>query len=193
MKEEVRVKKAISIPTVLCIILSTSVVAIAATILFFKQFGGGSELLPVTKFQTNLEPNIVNTPVGPGDSFSISPVITNNGTNECYVFIEVVMPTFDGANLYTYTVNSSWKEVANENGSVIFAYVASEDEMQVLSYNESTTAPIDSLTMRDISYGDYAQIDDINVNVYSYAIGIEEVSANPTECWSVCKSLDAGN
>ena len=45
------------------------------------------------------------------------------------------------------------------------------------------------MNMRSISNAEYVEIDDINITVTGYAIGIEDVSTNPTDAWSECKAI----
>ena len=62
--------------------------------------------------------------------------------------------------------------------------------MTVLSPGNCTTGLTEQMTMRSITNAEYAGIDDINITLTGYAIGVEDVSDNPTEAWFVCKSIE---
>ena len=77
--------------------------------------------------------------------------------------------------------------VCEDSGKVVYAY--GDTEMTVLCPGESTSALTNQMTMRSISIAEYAAIDDINVTITGYAIGIEGVSTNPTDAWNECKAI----
>ena len=128
--------------------------------------------------------------IGPGDSFSASPVIYNNSTEEMYVFIEMKMPySFNELEEFFYDFDfcEDWILVESKEGAIIYAYANSE--MFVLQPGESTTPLTTEMSMKQISYEEYAFIDDINFTITDYAIGIDEVSTNPIEAWNICKLI----
>lgn len=128
-------------------------------------------------------------------SFSVSPVIFNDATEEMYVFVKIEMPEYmdsslsesEDSLLYTFEVNDEWTLVESSNGFVVYAYGC--DGMTVLSPGESTSDLTSQMTMRSISNAEYAAIDDINVTITGYAIGTEDVSTNPTDAWNECKTI----
>lgn len=126
--------------------------------------------------------------VGPGDSFSVRPVIFNDATEEMYAFVEIKMPTIDDRFLYTFDTDNEWTIVENRFGTVVYAYGSSTD-MTVLSPGESTVALTNQMTMQSISNAEYAAVDDINFTITGYAIGIKDVSTNPTDAWNECKTI----
>lgn len=125
--------------------------------------------------------------VGPGDSVSVNPVVTNSATEDMYVFVKIQMPEWDGSPLYTFRADDAWTLVESEGGAVIYAYA--NPEMTVLSPGDSTTILTNQMNMRSISNAEYAAIDDINITFTGYAVGTEEVSTNPTDAWSECKAI----
>lgn len=138
-------------------------------------------------FQFDLDTGMNSGEVGPGDSFSVSPVIFNDATEEMYVFVEIQMPaTADGA-LYLFDADNEWCVVSEDAGTVVYAYGGAE--MTVLSPGDSTSALTSQMTMRSISNAEYAAIDDINITITGYAIGTEDVSTSLTDVWSECKSI----
>jgi hypothetical protein len=69
----------------------------------------------------------------------------------------------------------------------VFAY--GEDEMTILYQDEATEALTDKITMREISNGAYAAIDDINITITGYGIDTESSYSSIEEAWEVCKSM----
>ena len=45
------------------------------------------------------------------------------------------------------------------------------------------------MTMSSITNAEYAAIDDINITITSYGVGIEGVSTVPSEAWNECKAI----
>lgn len=130
---------------------------------------------------------VCNGEVGPGDSIDISPVIFNDATEEMYVFIKIQMPEWDKSPLYTFEVDENWSLIESNEGTLIYAY--GSPYMIILNPGESTSALTTQMTMCSISNADYSAIDDINVSIMGYAIGIEDVDPSPSNAWSVCKQL----
>ena len=85
-------------------------------------------------FQFDFNTGLNGGEIGPGDSFSTSPTIYNDATEDMYVFMKVEMPTaWSGEKLYEFDVDSSWVEV--EYG--VYAYGG--EEMTTLVPGEITT------------------------------------------------------
>ena len=162
---------------------ASAIVAYAVASLFFTR-NETSDFSKKTIFQFNLSTGLTSAEIGPGDSFSTSPLIYNDATEDMYVFIKVEMPTVDsGEKLYAFDLNSSWVEV--EDG--VYAY--GSEEMTTLPPGESTTALTEQMTMKPITNAVYAVIDDINITITGYAIGTEGVASSPQEAWTICKEL----
>ena len=165
------------------ILFGSALVAYAITSLLFTQ-SQTSSFQKKTIFRFNLSTGLTSAEIGPGDSFSTSPLIYNDATEDMYVFIKVQMPTVDsGEKLYEFGLNSSWVEV--EDG--VYAY--GSEEMTTLAPGESTTALTEQMTMKSITNAEYAGIDDINITITGYAIGTEGVESSPQEAWTICKEL----
>lgn len=176
------------------IFMATVIVAYAITNLF-STISQTSEFSKKQIFQFNLDTGMNSGEVGPGDSFSVSPVIFNDATEEMYVFVEIQMPEYTDSSLpesgdsllYTFDVNDEWTLVESSNGTVVYAYGSAE--MTALQPGDSTSALTEQMTMRSISNAEYADIDDINIKITGYAIGTEGVSMSLTDAWSECKSI----
>ena len=106
------------------------------------------------------------------------------------MFNRVDMPFVDGSPLYTFEVDSGWTPVESDGGVVVYAYTDGSECMTVLTPGESTTALTEQMTMRSITNAEYAGIDDINITLTGYAIGVENVPTVPEEAWVYCKSIE---
>ena len=179
-------KKIISIGLWTGLFLATVIVAYAITNLFFTQSrttGFSKKVI----FQFDLGIGTSAEEVGPGDSISVNPVVTNSATEDMYVFVKIQMPEWDGSPLYTFRTDETWVLVESGGGAVVYAYA--DPEMTTLSPGDSTFALTNQMTMRSISNAEYAVIDDINITITGYAIGTEDVSTNPNDAWNECKEI----
>ena len=179
-------KKLVKAVIVCGVLVLTTVIAYAITTLFFTK-SVTSQLSKKMVFQFDLETDMTAKEVGPGESFDVKPVVTSDATEAMYVFIQVDMPkTFDGA-LYTFEVHPDWIPVGDSDGRIVYAYAGSE--MTPLQPGDSTSALTEQMTMKSISNAEYAGVDDINISITGYAIGTEDVSADPQEAWEQCKAI----
>ena len=179
-------KKAVRMGIVCGVLLGTTMIAYAITTLFYTK-SVTSHFTKKTVFQFDLTTDMVEAEVGPGDCFDVEPVICNDGTKEMYVFMRVDVPVAADGALYSFDVDDEWIPVSDRDGTIIYAYAGSE--MIVLQPGESTCALTEQMTMNEISYAEYAGIDNINVTITGYAIGTEDVPTNPSEAWELCKYI----
>ena len=168
--------------------MATVIVAYAVTNLFFTK-SQTSDFSKKQIFQFDLDTGLTSGEVGPGDSFSVSPVIFNDATEEMYVFIQVDMPETANGMLYSFEADADWCFISEDGGTVVYAY--GNSEMTALQSGESTSALTEQMTMDEVSNAEYAAIDDINITITGYAIGTEDMSTNPTESWNQC--MEIGN
>ena len=71
-------------------------------------------------FTIDLTGQVTATELGPGDSQSISPSITNTGTDKMYVFVRINCSD-DG--IYSFTPSGNWTAVETTNaGEMVYAY-----------------------------------------------------------------------
>ena len=146
-------------------------------------------------FQFDLDTGLNSGEIGPGDSFSVSPVIMNDATEEMYVFVGIHMPEClasslpesENSRLYTFDANEEWILVESDNETVVYAYGSAE--MTALQPGESTSALTTQMTMKSITNAEYAAIDDINITITGYVMGIEEMSTLTTDAWNECKTI----
>ena len=168
------------------IFIATVIVAYAITSLFFTK-SQTSDFSKKQIFQFDLDTGLGSGEVGPGDSFSVSPVISNDATEEMYVFIQVDMPATADGVLYSFDADDEWCFLSEDGGTVVYAYGSAE--MTVLYPGDSTSALTNQMTMKSISNAEYAGIDDINITITGYAMGTEDMSTNPVDAWNECKTI----
>ena len=174
--------------------MATVITAYAIKNLFFTE-SQTSKFSKKQIFQFELETGMSGGEIGPGDSFFVNPVIYNDATEEMYVFVKIQMPQYmdfsqpkaEELFLYTFDVDEEWKFIESSNGTVVYAY--GNDDMTVLCPGDSTWALTNQMTMKSISNAEFAAIDDINITITGYAIGIEGVSTNPVDAWNECKMI----
>ena len=166
--------------------MATVIVSYAVTNLFFMK-SQTSDFSKKQIFQFDLDTGLTSGEVGPGDSFSVSPMVFNDATEEMYVFVGIQMPTTSDGMLYIFDADEEWTLVESGNGTVVYAY--GTDEMTLLGSGDNTSALTNQMTMQSISNAEYAGIDDINITITGYAIGTEGVSTNPTDAWNECKAI----
>ena len=171
------------------ILLGITIIAYAITSLFFTK-SETSKLSKKMVVQFDLTTGLNGGEIGPGDSFSVSPVIYNDATEDMFVFIEIEMPLVGTTPLYSFTPSDEWCVVESDGGVVVYAYTAGSEGMTVLNPGESTTALTEQMTMRSITNAEYAGIDDINITLTGYAIGVEDVPSVPEEAWDYCKLIE---
>lgn len=91
------------------------------TNLFFTQTRT-TELSKKVIFQFDLNIGMCSGEVGPEDSFSVSPVVFNDATEEMYVFVKIQISELEDSHLYTFQVNEEWILVESSNEMVVYAY-----------------------------------------------------------------------
>lgn len=179
-------KKATSIGVACGIFLGTTIIVYAITSLFFTS-SETSKFSKKTVFQFDLTTDMAETEVGPGDSFSVRPVIFNDATEEMYVFIQVDMPVIDDEALYSFDADSEWCVVSEAGGTVVYAYGSAD--MTALQPGESTSSLTTQMTMKSITNAEYATVDYINITITGYAMGTEGMSTIPADAWNECKTI----
>ena len=180
-------KKAIKFGSFIGALLGMTVIAYAVT-QFFTSKTVTSNLTKKTVFEINLNDGLQAGQVGPGESFTVSPSVTNDATEDMYVFIKVEAPDYIADCLYTYTVDENWTLVEDNAGTKVYAY-ASDNAIITLSPGDTTTTLTEQMTMRSITNAEYAAYTDINVTITGYAIGTDGVSTDPATAWSDCKVI----
>ena len=128
--------------------MATVIVSYAVTNLFFMK-SQTSDFSKKQIFQFDLDTGLTSGEVGPGDSFSVKPVVTNSATEEMYVFIQVDMPETADRMLYSFEADADWCFISEDGGTVVYAY--GNSEMTALQPGESTSALTEQMTMDEVS------------------------------------------
>lgn len=179
-------KKIITFGFAACVLIATAIFVNAVTNLFATKTIT-SEFEKKHVFQLDIDAGLTGGKIGPGDTFSVSPVICNDATEEMYVFLEIGMPTVENSGIYSFDADKDWTLVESTGGTIVYAYAS--PDMTVLQPGERTTALTTKMTMNSISNAEYAAIEDINFTITGYAIGKEDVSTKPEDAWNVCKTI----
>ena len=135
------------------------------------------------------------------------PHILNDGINDEFVFLEVIVPyenvvvanedgskkTAADTELYSYTVNSGWveigtsKDTANKTVTHLYAYGTS-DKCAVLKAGERTNSLFDMVTFANIIEDQNLEEATLNIVINAYGIQTTDVnggSNNPDVLWTV--------
>ena len=103
------------------IFLGAAIVAYASTNLFsMKSYT--TSFTPKQIFQFDFNTGLNGGEVGPGDSFSVNPVISNDATEDMFVFIGIKMSLVWTTSLYLFTPSDDWCVVESDGGVVVYAY-----------------------------------------------------------------------
>ena len=141
---------------------------------------------------TITEPNWVpanGLNVVPGQTIAKDPLLTNTGSTNAYVFLEVAIPCVNNKPVMVYTVNSGWALVNSDActyGQMINTYVyGTTTTATVLAPNASTPTLFDSVTINTLANYEVQQFTgDFDVNVYGYgtqADGINTESGHSSD------------
>ena len=172
----------------LIFVLSVSVVAFAATVLWnstHRTINPG--IARYIKVEIDGIPDSFSS-IKPGDSFSAAPAIRNEGSVPTTAFMKVAVPKLeDGTSAYDYTVTESWKEiVSTDNGNsleIVYAHVDSGALTTV--YPDGFTGELcDGFTLKSsITGGELYAMDSIGIELDGYLVDAEE-GDDPDAVWT---------
>ena len=133
-------KRIISLGWGIGIFMAMVMVSYAVTNLFFTK-SQTSDFSKKKIFQFDLDTGLSSGEVGPGDSFSVSPVIFNEATEEMYVFIKIDMPETEDGTLYSFDVDDEYTAIDDINITITGYAIGTEDMSTnpVDSWNECKT------------------------------------------------------
>ncbi len=133
----------------------------------------------------------------PGQDIRKDPQIVNDGINDEFVFLEVVVPyanlqtangdgtwnEADDVELFSYDVNTAdWVQVGDavkdeEAGTVTYVYgYAKNDTMTVLQKDDSTSALFEYVRLANVAEG--SQLDSSSLAMEIHAYGIQTTNLN---------------
>ena len=123
--------------------------------------------------------------VGPRDTVTINPTITSMSSVDMYVFIRMEMPVFNDAGLYELNVDASWSLVESEVVDNKWVEVYRYDSE--LKPDQSTTVLSNTITMKNMTLAEFAEIEEIDVSMTGFACRVADV-AGIDEAWDYIKS-----
>lgn len=147
----------------------------------------------------------------PGETIEKNPKIENDGTNEAFVFAEVIVPyrniitaNKDGSKnraadteLFTYTVNRGWTElgqpvqnIVKETVTHLYVY-GTKEECSELAKGEITPAIFDRVKFADVVEGQGLEntVQEIKINVYGIqTTDVDGGKKAPAEIWPILSS-----
>lgn len=152
--------------------------------------------------------------VAPDADITKDPVVTNEGTNDAFIFLEVCIPieTVMTANrstgakipasqqeLFTFNINNEWKQVSTDNeGRYVFAYVGDSNKLAALKPGETTTVLFkdNKVHLINIVEGQGIKEKQFNIPVTAYAIQADDItetdSDDPITVWNVLDNQKGG-
>lgn len=190
-------------------LMVTSLVGISA---YFTDTETVTNVVEIGKIDIELlEPSWNGTvDVTPNAVTKKDPQVKNIGSNDAFVFLEVVVPYLDVdvvdntggdvntqyVSMFGYQVNSGWVEVDSlydegENGTVtkVYAYVGNNtDEMYALTPGSTTNALFDTILFANVVDSQGLEEQTLSVLVNAYAIQANDINSgikDPNEVWKV--------
>lgn len=178
-------KKGIWLGTFLAGLFASFIVVYAIVRLFYSQ-DLSTHFSKATIFEFELNANIFDVEITPGDVVVFNPSIHNTATEAMYVFIEIEIPECSEGSLYDFDIDENWNLVEHTGDYYVYAY--GDGEMTVLQPGDTTPELTTNVTMKKISNAEYSEIADINLCVHGYGIDINGVS-DAVSVWEECKAL----
>ena len=103
--------------------------------------------------------------IGYGESYSIAPTITNQGSANAYAFIQITVPTINGRNAYT-VIGSNWTELtAPDDGLIVFG-------TGPLSPGQSAT--MNATMTLDVSFAEFCELDTVSADIDGSTLAVTE-------------------
>ena len=151
------------------------------------------------------------TALTPNKTVKKDPQVTNTGSNDAFVFLQVKVPTAsvktaaaDGSlqdsrkqDLFHYTVNSGWKLVDQSekaDASVYtYAYIDADGAMKKLSPQGNTGALFDSVTFLNLVEGQLDRDTKLTIDVDVLAIQTEDLGVSSGVPADVLKLIKTQN
>ncbi len=125
--------------------------------------------------------------IRPGESVSLSPALTNNGSVDASAFIKVSMPAVSSAAAYEFTASSDWTKVDETvDGSTatqIWAYGG--DELTTVETDGSTSSLTSSFTMKSgITGSQFKDMSSVDIDIYGYLVD-KTAGTDPETVWNM--------
>ena len=179
-------------------------------------FTVGSVDIELTEPLYDAESSEMRSALEPDSDVTKDPQVTNVGTNDAYVFIEVDIPRKDvitankitGAkidsrlqDLFTFNVGEDWvlveSDITNDSSKYVYGYVTNNALIK-LEPNETTTVLFDDgkVHLINIVEGQGLEEKTFNIPINAYAIQTEDITADdlsdPLAVWNILSNQKGG-
>lgn len=205
---------------ILCVSLIVSVSSVFAyytsTDRQINTFTVGSVDIELTEPLYDAESSEMRSALEPDSDVIKDPQVTNVGTNDAYVFIEVEIPRKDvitasritGAkidsrlqDLFAFNVSEDWmlveSDITNNSSKYVYGY-ATNNTLIKLEPNETTTVLFDDgkVHLINIVEGQGLEEKTFNIPIKAYAIQTEDITADdlsyPLAVWNILSNQKGG-
>lgn len=189
--------------TFLLLIVFICVLSIGNTLAFLTDKESKENIFTIGSISISLtEPNWNEAnarDLVPGAVVAKDPTVTNNGTNDAYVFLGVEVPKGKvivneaevTKELFSYTLNNGWQEVTSIDGTdkttYIYAYASDANTLTKLSKDSSSTL-FENVKLEDFDRLGTDTSSTLKINVTAYAIQTENIvegNITPSSVWNV--------
>ena len=151
-------------------------------------------------FSVNLTGQVAGTEIAPGSEQTVSPVMTNTGTEEMYMFVRFNVGTYPTSTtitepIYSYVINTEhesgglWTAVATDNPAELLLAYGSETELTPVQPGAAVTLPEKLVATSDNTVFGGLSNADMKVTVTGCAIGTDNESSDPSEAYGHYLSL----
>ena len=114
----------------------------------------------------------------PGDSFSINPTLTNDGSVDMYMFMRAEMPVYSNSGLFEINIGSGWELIKSEiDPNDSSQWIEVYRYQQMVPPDQTTTAMADKVTLKKISNYEFAQMGDMPITMTGYGCAVSEATA----------------
>ena len=113
----------------------------------------------------------------PGDSLSINPTLTNDGSVYMYMFMRVEMPMYDTSGLFEINNGDDWELIKGEiDPNDPSQWIEVYRYNQTLPPDQTTIALADKMTLKKISNYEFANMPDLEVAMTGYGCAVSEAT-----------------
>lgn len=159
------------------------IIAYAAFLKFAASDPENSDMTPEPFIAVELDATHLTGTISPGDTKSVSVVVTNPGTTDGMAYVRFSYPTINtstgsAGSAYSWTINDGWSVVEEGSGYTVYGYESA------IGTNGSTGSLMDSITMKNLSVVEYKALgDEVNVQFIGYVADCNEFGYDAQVAW----------
>ncbi len=159
-------------------------VAFAAFTHFSQTEQKDSTFVPQPFIKAEIEVGDLSGNIAPGDTKSVTAIVSNSGTADGVAFIRFSYPVISEASgmagsAYTWEVNSGWSAVEEGVGYTVYGYSSP------LGGDASAENLMDTITMKNMSAEEFKSLgDDVNVHFIGFVAECNEFGDDPQAAWN---------